>query len=42
MNKIGFLLFIVGLMNHNLWLAFAGFLVYEFSRPMLSLAFIST
>lgn len=42
MNRIGFLLLIAGLMSHNLWLAFAGFLIYEFSRPMLALAFIST
>lgn len=42
MNRIGFLIFISGILLGSVVIAFIGFLVYEYSRPTPLLAFLST
>jgi hypothetical protein len=42
MNRVGFLIFISGLIVGSYAIAFIGFLVYEYSRPITWLAFVSS
>lgn len=42
MNRIGFVLFVAGLIVNSWGIALIGFLIYEFSRPIPLLAFLST